>query len=242
MGLNFNKKVYLVLILRMLCIILLCLVSFTKADKDKVVDVEEQENDIKGGSEQLKEDMSVEILNKPEKCDRITKKGDLLTIHYKGTLVDGENFDSSYYQKEPFQFHLGIGQVIRGWDIGLTEMCIGEKRRLTIPSNLAYGESGAGTSIPPDATLIFETELLNIEDGPPPVNLFKEIDSNEDSQLSREELVEYITKQIPETDAAELEDDIEQKKLIDEIFEHEDKNKDGLISHEEFSGPKHDEL
>ncbi|XP_013785574.2 peptidyl-prolyl cis-trans isomerase FKBP7-like, partial [Limulus polyphemus] len=99
-----------------------------------------------------------------------------------------------------------------------------------------------GTSIPSNATLIFETELLNIEDGPPLVNLFKEIDSNEDSQLSREELVEYIAKQVPGADAAELEEDIEQKKLIDEIFVHEDKNKDGLISHEEFSGPKHDEL
>ncbi|XP_013781509.2 FK506-binding protein 2-like [Limulus polyphemus] len=145
MRLKYKKIVNLVRFLRVIYIILLCLVPFTKSEKEKTENVkDEQEVGIQEGSEQLKEDMSVEFLNKPEKCDRITKKGDLLTIHYKGTLEDGEEFDSSYNQKEPFQFQLGIGQVIQGWDIGLTEMCIGEKRRLTIPSNLAYGESGAG--------------------------------------------------------------------------------------------------
>ena len=84
-------------------------------------------------------------------------------MHYTGTLTDGTKFDSSRDRDSPFQFQLGAGQVIKGWDQGLMGMCIGEKRKLTIPPELGYGDRGAGGQIPGGATLIFETELLAIE-------------------------------------------------------------------------------
>ena len=75
---------------------------------------------------------------------------------------DGSEFDSSYSRGNPFSFTLGTNQVIKGWDQGLLGMCAGEKRRLVIPSELAYGKSGSGSKIPPDSTLIFEVELITI--------------------------------------------------------------------------------
>eukprot|EP00741_Cyanophora_paradoxa_P021297 tig00021348_g20557.t1 len=106
--------------------------------------------------------LSVGVKFKPEKCDKKTKSGDTLKIHYTGTLTNGEKFDSSVDRGDPFQFTLGRGQVIKGWDEGLTNMCIGEKRKLVIPSNKGYGERGSPPKIPGGATLIFETELIDI--------------------------------------------------------------------------------
>jgi len=87
-------------------------------------------------------------------------KGDLVKVHYKGQLLDETVFDSSYKRNEPIEFKVGIGQVIPGWDEGIMLLRKGDKARFVIPSNLAYGESGAGGVIPPNATLIFEVELL----------------------------------------------------------------------------------
>jgi FKBP-type peptidyl-prolyl cis-trans isomerase FkpA len=89
--------------------------------------------------------------------------GKKVTVHYTGSLSDGKVFDSSETRKAPFTFTLGQGQVIPGWDKGVEGMKVGERRRLTIPSNLGYGEKGVGNIIPPNATLIFEVELLNVE-------------------------------------------------------------------------------
>lgn len=97
--------------------------------------------------------------------------------------------ECSYSRNEPFKFQLGVGQVIKGWDDGLLTICPGEKRKLTIPSRLGYGDIGAGDRIPPKSTLVFEVECLSVEDGPPVANIFKEIDSNSDNQLSREEVI-----------------------------------------------------
>jgi FKBP-type peptidyl-prolyl cis-trans isomerase len=97
----------------------------------------------------------------PEDCIA-AKKGDNLKMEYTGTLFDtGKQFDSSI-GRAPFEFTLGVGQVIQGWDQGLLGMCVGEKRKLVIPSNLAYGSRGAGGVIGPDATLVFEVELLAV--------------------------------------------------------------------------------
>lgn len=90
-------------------------------------------------------------------------KGNNISVHYKGQLVDGTVFDSSYQRKQPIDFQVGIGLVIKGWDEGLQLMQVGDKARLVIPSELAYGSQGAGGVIPPNATLIFDVELMDVK-------------------------------------------------------------------------------
>ena len=93
---------------------------------------------------------------------QIAQAGQQISVHYTGWLENGTKFDSSKDQNTPFNFSLGAGQVIRGWDEGVIGMKVGGTRQLMIPSELAYGERGAGGVIPPNAALIFEVELLNI--------------------------------------------------------------------------------
>ncbi|RUS21694.1 FK506-binding protein 2B [Endogone sp. FLAS-F59071] len=105
-----------------------------------------------------------------EECTTLSRDGATLSMHYTGTLFEtGEKFDSSLDRNQPFEFKLGTGQVIKGWDQGLKKMCVGEKRRLVIPPDLGYGERGAPPKIPPGATLVFEVELLDVKGGPDPV-------------------------------------------------------------------------
>jgi FKBP-type peptidyl-prolyl cis-trans isomerase len=91
------------------------------------------------------------------------KKGSTVSVHYTGTLTDGKKFDSSLDRGDPFEFVLGKGMVIQGWDRGIAGMKVGGKRRLEIPPDLGYGPRGFPGVIPPNATLIFEVELLDVK-------------------------------------------------------------------------------
>merc|ERR1739844_266284 len=193
--------------------------------------------------------LKVEYISVPETCEQKAMNGAMLSMHYTGTLEDGTKFDSSVDRNEPFKFQIGVGQVIQGWEEGVLGMCVGEKRRLIVPPQLGYGDQGAGDIIPGGATLYFDIELIDTEEGPAPVNVFKQIDLDSDQQLSREELSGYLKEQVEAMQQAGGEQAQQaqemlkdQDKLVEEIFSHEDKDKDGYISHEEFSGPKHDEL
>ncbi|MDH7515664.1 MAG: FKBP-type peptidyl-prolyl cis-trans isomerase [Bacteroidota bacterium] len=91
------------------------------------------------------------------------EKGKKVRVHYIGELSDGRVFDSSYDRGQPFEFTIGVGQVIKGWDEGVMSMKVGGKRRLIIPPKLGYGEQGVPPAIPPNAVLVFEVELLGVQ-------------------------------------------------------------------------------
>ena len=105
----------------------------------------------------------LEIWDAKEGTGDAAKPGGTVTVHYTGWLTNGTKFDSSKDRNDPFVFSLGRGQVIKGWDQGVTGMKVGGKRKLTIPPDLGYGARGAGGVIPPNATLLFEVELLGID-------------------------------------------------------------------------------
>ena len=107
------------------------------------------------------EELKIEDLKIGTGAEAVSGKS--ITVHYTGTLTDGTKFDSSVDRGTPFTFNLGAGDVIQGWDKGFAGMKVGGKRKLTIPSALGYGERGAGASIPPNATLIFDVELLKVQ-------------------------------------------------------------------------------
>ena len=116
---------------------------------------------VAAGYEETKSGLRYQILQKG--TGKQATKGANVSVHYKGQLLDGTVFDSSYKRKEPIDFAIGVGQVIAGWDEGIQLLKVGDKARFVIPSHLAYGESGAGGAIPPNATLIFDVELMNVK-------------------------------------------------------------------------------
>ena len=105
-------------------------------------------------------ELQIEVLKQGDGAE--AKSGQTVTVHYVGTFPEGGKFDSSRDRGEGFTFKLGAGQVIRGWDQGVAGMKVGEQRKLTVPPNLAYGERGFPGAIPPNATLVFDVELLSV--------------------------------------------------------------------------------
>ena len=110
----------------------------------------------------LMSQLKLEVI-KPGDGKSFPKNGQLVTVHYVGTFPDGKKFDSSRDRNEKFQFHLGAGEVIRGWDLAVAQMSVGEIAKVTLPYQLAYGERGYPGAIPPRATLIFEIELFGFK-------------------------------------------------------------------------------
>jgi peptidylprolyl isomerase len=108
-------------------------------------------------------DSGLKYIDTVEGTGATPQTGQTVVVHYTGTLEDGTKFDSSRDRNQPFKFPIGAGRVIRGWDEGLSTMKVGGQRRLIIPPELGYGSRGAGGVIPPNATLIFDVELLGIE-------------------------------------------------------------------------------
>lgn len=118
-------------------------------------------NEVAAGFDKTESGLRYKILQKGE--GKKATKGSMVSVHYKGQLLDGTVFDSSYKRRQPIDFNLGTGQVISGWDEGIQLLQVGDKARFVIPSNLAYGQRGAGGVIPPNATLIFDVELMNVK-------------------------------------------------------------------------------
>lgn len=154
-GVTFNYKnigivvIFLVIALSGLFFVL------TRSPKENIED--------EGGDLVLQQEGNLEIEDITVGDGNEAREGSKVIVHYSGTLTDGTKFDSSYDQGDPFEFNLGASEVIKGWDMGVVGMKVGGKRKLTIPPDLAYGEAGAGASIPPNSTLIFEIELLKAE-------------------------------------------------------------------------------
>ena len=139
--------------------------EFNKSKADRIK--KEKENELKMLKDLSKgfSKTSSGLLYKFEKENNSHKpsNGNKVKVHYKGMLLDGTVFDSSFKRNQPIEFTLGVGQVIKGWDEGISLLGIGDKASFIIPSDLAYGASGAGGVIPPNATLVFEVELISAE-------------------------------------------------------------------------------
>jgi len=120
-----------------------------------------EESSSKGGARTLESGLIIEDIIVGDGDE--AKTGQTVTVHYTGWLTNGKKFDSSHDRHSPFDFSLGAGAVIRGWDEGVAGMKVGGKRKLTIPPDLGYGSRGAGSDIPPNATLVFEVELLGVK-------------------------------------------------------------------------------
>ena len=131
-------------------------------DNKEEIDIVPENNKGDNQSNDEKMELKIEVLQEGS-SEVQTKNGDTISVHYTGTLEDGTKFDSSVDRGAPISFTIGAGQVIQGWEQGTLNMKIGEKRKLTIPAELGYGASGAGSIIPPNATIVFDIELMDIQ-------------------------------------------------------------------------------
>lgn len=156
------NKVIIVLVVVLVILLGLGVVLEISKNRDKTEEpVNQNTNAESAKADEQPTQLSVETLQQGT-GDAQVKAGDSITVHYVGWLMDGTKFDSSVDRNQPFTVTAGVGQVISGWDQGVLGMKVGEKRKLTIPANLAYGEAGLADVIPPNSPLTFEVELLSI--------------------------------------------------------------------------------
>ncbi|XP_069814819.1 peptidyl-prolyl cis-trans isomerase FKBP14 [Dendropsophus ebraccatus] len=194
-----------------------------------------------GGALIPEPEVQIQVVEKPFLCKRKTKNGDMLLLHFEGFLEsNGTRFYSTYAENnnQPVWFTLGIREGVKGWDKGLKDMCAGEKRKLIVPPALAYGKEGKG-KIPPESTLIFDINLIEIRNGPRSHESFQEMDLNDDWKLSKEEVKAYLKIEFEKHGSPVNESHHEV--LVESIFEKEDEDNDGYISAREFTYI-HDEL
>ncbi|MCK4919061.1 MAG: FKBP-type peptidyl-prolyl cis-trans isomerase [Candidatus Pacebacteria bacterium] len=157
-----EKKILVALVVLIILMAVGILLKDNNQGESKKIKV--YDDNIKEDNQSNKEKMELKIETLQEGIGEVvTKKGDTISVHYTGILEDGTKFDSSVDRGVPFSFTIGAGQVIQGWEQGTLDMKIGEKRKLTIPAELGYGANGAGDVIPPNATIIFDIELMGIQ-------------------------------------------------------------------------------
>ncbi|KAJ2212584.1 FK506-binding protein 15 [Coemansia sp. RSA 487] len=136
------------------CILAIAIVAVASEEKEALVEKKQKLPPTQ---------LQIGVKYRPADCIERTKPGDSIAVHYTGKLFsDGTEFDSSRTRGTPLEFVVGQGSVIKGWDQGLLNMCLGERRLLKIPADLAYGERGAPPVIPPNAALVFDTELVAV--------------------------------------------------------------------------------
>ena len=167
-------KSYLVVGLVLVLCVVVFAISFVRAQEKKEVKVEGTTNMTQEAPTNMAQEAptkdeakqtpsGLKYVDLVEGKGAAPKKGQVVQVHYTGWLENGTKFDSSVDRGQPFEFTLGVGQVIKGWDEGVSTMKVGGKRKLTIPPQLGYGARGAGAAIPPNAVLIFEVELLGLK-------------------------------------------------------------------------------
>ncbi|XP_029315189.1 peptidyl-prolyl cis-trans isomerase FKBP7 [Cottoperca gobio] len=191
---------------------------------------------------ELDAEVKIEVVFKPEECTQKSKRGDLINVHYDGFLAkDGSQFYCSRSDKagHPQWFVLGVGQVIKGLDMGMEDMCPGEKRKITVPSVLAFGEKGKDP-VPPNSTVVFEVELYSVSRGPRSMEAFRLMDLNKDKSLTKDEVKEYLKLEYERS--GKPRDDPFYEKIMADIFRKSDQDSDGHISAKEYNIYEHDEL
>ncbi|XP_023681532.2 peptidyl-prolyl cis-trans isomerase FKBP9-like [Paramormyrops kingsleyae] len=188
---------------------------------------------------------------RPKVCDTHSKKGDFVKYHYNASLMDGTFIDSTYRYGKTYNIVLGAGQVVLGMEMGLQDMCVGEKRTLIIPPHLAYGERGVDGEVPGSAVLAFDIELIDMEEGLPDgymfvwkenvsPSLFAEMDKNKDAIVEATEFSDYILQQVNEG-KGRLAPGFDPHRIIENMFTNQDRDGDGKITENEFK-LKADEL
>uniref|UniRef100_A0A674KD51 peptidylprolyl isomerase n=1 Tax=Terrapene triunguis TaxID=2587831 RepID=A0A674KD51_9SAUR len=191
-----------------------------------------------------KDGITIENQQVPESCERKSQTGDFLRYHYNGTLLDGTLFDSRISLGKTYNIVLGSGQVVLGMDMGLRDMCVGERRTVIIPPHLGYGEAGVEGEVPGSAVLVFDIELLELVSGLPDgymfvwhddvsPNLFEEIDKDNNGEVFLEEFSEYIQAQV-DSGKGKLAPGFDSAKIVKNMFTNQDRNGDGKITAEEF--------